>query len=128
MSDRPGGYGGKDIYVSEKLSNGEWGPALNLGPTVNTPFNEDSPYFSNDERTLYFSSQGHKTMGGYDVFVSTMSDDGYWSEPENIGYPVNTPFDDIYFRPTFNEKRAVYSTAKKGGFSDWDVYQITFNK
>ncbi|MFH0894752.1 MAG: hypothetical protein V2A54_09970 [Bacteroidota bacterium] len=128
VSDRPGGYGGKDIYVSEKLSNGEWGPPLNLGPGINTQFDEDSPFFDKDDRTLYFSSEGHKTMGGFDIFISTASDDGYWSEPENIGYPINTPFDDIYFKPTFNEKRAYYSTAKKGGFSDWDVYSITFNK
>jgi len=126
VSDRPEGNGGTDIYVSEKLSTGEWSPARNLGATVNTPYDEDYPFLSADGATLYFSSKGHKSMGGFDIFQSTMSEEGIWSEPDNIGYPINTPFDDVSFNISADGKKGYYATAKKGGYGELDIFEINF--
>jgi tetratricopeptide (TPR) repeat protein len=123
-SNRDGGQGGLDIYRCVKLPNGEWSKALNLGPTINTKWGEDSPFLSADGRTLYFSSKGHSSMGGYDIFYSTMGEDGEWSEPVNIGYPVNTVDDDIFFSPTANGKRAYYSSRKEEGYGLKDIYVV----
>lgn len=101
-SNRPGGYGGLDIYYSRRDSRGEWGPAVNLGPKINTPYNEDTPFITEDGNTLYFSSYGHYNIGGYDIFYSTLLDDGSWSVPLNAGYGINTPDDDHFFHPAAN--------------------------
>jgi outer membrane protein OmpA-like peptidoglycan-associated protein/tetratricopeptide (TPR) repeat protein len=98
-SDRKGGYGGLDIYRSSKNATGDWGKPVNLGPLINTPFNEESPFVSSDAKKLFFSSQGHYNMGGYDVFYSSLGDDGNWLPPVNIGYPLNTTDDDLFFFP-----------------------------
>ncbi len=129
-SDRPGGYGGKDIYYSEKLPNGEWGRAYNLGPSVNTLYDEDFPFLLDDNVTLYFSSKGHDSMGGYDIFVSTLTVSGTWITAENIGYPINTTSDDICFFITADEKKAYYSTLRNAHKSPilntFDIYEIIF--
>lgn len=126
-SNMPGGFGGKDIYRSKKLPNGEWGRPVNMGSTINTPYDEESPYIHPDGFTLFFSSQGHKSIGGHDVFFSSMtSDTGRWSAPLNMGYPVNTTDDDLFFVPTVGNKRAYYSSYKKGGYGDKDIYMISF--
>jgi outer membrane protein OmpA-like peptidoglycan-associated protein len=126
-SNRAGGFGGRDIYMSKMLPNGQWGKAVNLGPTVNTPYDEDAPFIHPDNTTLFFSSQGHKSMGGFDVFFSTRnSDTARWSEPLNIGYPVNSTDDDIFYTPTADNKRAYYSSTKSGGYGGTDIYMITF--
>ena len=101
-SNRKGGYGGIDIYKSTIDSKGEWGPAENLGATINTPYNEEAPFFCEDKGLLFFSSQGHGNMGGYDVFFSKLSQTGY-SSPINLGYPINSTDDDIYFCPVCGE-------------------------
>ena len=125
-SDRLGGYGGYDIYMSEKLSTGEWGKPINLGSEINTANDEICPVLMPDG-TLYFSSNGHETMGGYDVFESVISEDGLWSKPENMGCPLNTPNDDFNFMPvTPDGKTAYYTSAIAGGFGDADIYKITF--
>lgn len=124
-SNRPGGYGGRDIYKSEKLANGTWSEAVNLGPKINTEYDEESPFIMFDGVTLYFSSKGHESMGGFDIFTTTLSDDGYWSEPENIGYPINTTDDDVFYVPTKDEKHAYYSSAKEGGLGDQDIYKLS---
>jgi outer membrane protein OmpA-like peptidoglycan-associated protein len=98
-SDRQGGYGGLDIYKSERTEQGDWGPAQNLGPQINTPFNEESPFVSGDGKTLFFSSQGHYNMGGYDIFMCTADGSGHWLPPVNAGYPINTTDDDLFFFP-----------------------------
>jgi outer membrane protein OmpA-like peptidoglycan-associated protein len=126
-SDRKGGYGGMDIYRSILQDNGEWGAAENLGPTVNTPEDEATPFIHADETTLYFSSKGQKTMGGFDIFSVKLQSDGSWSVPENIGYPVNTTGDDLAFVVTPDFKRAYYSSYK-GGSTNSDIYMITFIK
>ncbi len=97
VSTRPGGFGAADIYKSPK-TKGQWGAPINLGSSVNTLFNEDSPFLSKDGKTLYFSSQGHVNMGGYDIFYSKFSDSA-WSEPLNIGYPINSTDDDLFYVP-----------------------------
>ena len=125
VSDREGGYGGRDIYKSERKSNGEWGPAINLGPAINTPYNEESPFVLPDGVTLYYSSEGHESMGGFDIYSATLSDDGFWGRPENLGYPINTTEDDVFYVPTEDEKHAYYSTMKKDGYGDLDLYLIT---
>lgn len=128
VSDQPGGYGQHDIYVSmwnEKKQ--AWGKAKNLGPKINTDFEELGVFFHADSKTLYFSSDGHKNMGGLDVFKSVYDADLMeWSEPENIGFPINTPDDDIYFVVTGNSRYAYYSSNRPGGFGEKDIYKITF--
>jgi len=121
-SNRKGTHGGLDIYVSGRNPDGSWGPAVNLGPTVNSPYNEESPYISEDGNTLYFSSYGHFNMGGYDIFYSKRGPDGSWSEPVNIGYPINTTDNDLYFQPFQNGDAAYYSLYSPRGVGRHDIY------
>jgi tetratricopeptide (TPR) repeat protein len=124
-SDRPGGFGGLDLYVSNKV-NGEWGPAINLGPVINTQFNEDRPFLINKGKTLFFSSQGHENIGGYDFFRSDLQSNGLWNNPKNLGYPLNTPDDNIFFMPVDDGKSGYISIFKdSGGFGKEDIYKIT---
>ncbi len=126
-SERPGGYGGSDIYFCIKDSRGEWSRVKNLGGNINTDKDEDGPYISYDAKTMYFSSQGHKGMGGYDIFKTTLlnPDKNEWSEPENIGYPINSPDDDIYFSSSKDGKRWYYATVRDEGLGYTDIYVIT---
>jgi len=125
-SDRPGGFGGLDLYVSRKV-NGDWGPAVNLGPEINTEFNEDRPFLINNGKSLFFSSQGHENIGGYDLFRSDLQSNGLWNKPKNLGYPINTPDDEIFFMPIGDGKSGYYSKYKEtGGFGKEDIYKITF--
>ncbi len=124
VSDRKGGIGGKDIYKSERLANGEWGVAQNLGPTVNTIYDEEAPFIQSDGKTLYFSSKGHTSMGGFDIFKSTINEK--WSSPENIGYPVNTSGDDIYYVVSAKGDHAYFSSLRKNGMGAMDIYLLIF--
>lgn len=127
-SNRSGGYGGKDIYKIEILPNGEWSKVLNLGPTINTPYDEDAPFIHSDRKTLYFSSKGNdKNMGGYDIFESKVNDKGEWSNPKNLGYPINTVKDDIFFVLAADGKTGYYSSSKERGYGGQDIYRINFN-
>lgn len=123
-SNRKGGYGGLDIYLSEKQPDGSWGPPLNLGSTVNTRYNEESPHISEDGLTLYFSSYGHYNMGGYDIFYTKKKADGSWAEPVNLGYPINTTDDDLYFQPIENGNAAYYSIYSPRGIGQHDIYYM----
>ncbi|MDR2887902.1 MAG: hypothetical protein LBV26_07890 [Bacteroidales bacterium] len=107
-SNREGGYGNLDIYVSERDASGDWGPAINLGATINTPYNEDTPFITGNGNMLYFSSEGHASMGGYDIFRSSLQASA-WQTPENIGYPINTTDDDRFYQPADNGTAAYYS-------------------
>ncbi len=123
VSTRPGGHGGRDIYKCEKNEEGEWGKAQNLGPTINTPYNEDGVFLHPSGQKLYFSSRAHNTMGGYDIFKSTKQDTG-WSEPENIGFPINTPDDDVFFVLSASGKLGYYASIRDGGYGENDLYKI----
>ena len=124
-SDRPGGYGGQDIYRSVRFGNGDWSLPINLGPTVNSKYDDDAPFISSDGATLYFSSKGHGTIGGYDIFKVEFGDDTKsWMLPQNLGYPINTVKDDIYFVMTEDEKTGCYSSSKDGGYGSQDIYRI----
>ncbi len=122
-SDRPGGKGGLDIYKIEKDENGNWSDPINLGDTINTEYDDDSPFIHFDRRTLYFSSQGHEGIGGHDIFYSEFID-GSWSIPENLGYPINTPQDDLYFVLSADYKTGYYASAQDDGLGGKDVYQV----
>lgn len=123
-SDRPGGFGGRDIYVSRKQTDGSWGPAQNMGPSINTPYNDDAPYIHPDGIHLFFSSQGHSSMGGYDLFYSTMKA-GVWGEPINLGYPINTPADERYYVLSADGGTAYFSSDNQGGYGQQDIYTVT---
>ena len=125
VSDRPGGFGGLDIYMSLKNGNGEWSEPKNLGDKINTPFDEDAPYFDPNGKTFYFASRGHSSIGEFDIFRSTLTDTS-WSKPVNMGYPINTPSDDIYFTMTSRYNRGYYSSGRLEGHGDMDLYRITF--
>ncbi len=122
-SDRKGGKGGSDIYVVKRLPNGEWSWAQNIGDVINTPYDDEGPFIHPDGRTLYFSSKGHNSMGGYDLFVTEWDEKTEtWTPPLNLGYPINTTEDDVYYVLSKDEKRAYYSTEKKGGVGGRDIY------
>lgn len=124
-SNRPGGYGGKDIYRIKRLPNGRWAIPYNLGPTVNTVYDEDAPYLHPDGVTLYFSSKGHNSMGEYDVFKSVLNEEtNRFSQAENLGYPINTVENDIFFVMSVDGRRAWYSSVKDETFGGNDIYEI----
>jgi outer membrane protein OmpA-like peptidoglycan-associated protein len=125
ISDRPGGLGGRDVWKTVMNDKGKWTDAINMGPTINTEYDEEGVDILPDGKTMYFSSQGHKTMGGYDIFKS-VNTNGQWSEPENIGYPVNSTDDDVFFVMGASGKHGYYASIQKGGYGDKDIYEITF--
>ena len=123
-SNREGGFGGSDIYIVKRLPNGEWGQAMNIGPEINTEYDEESPFIHPDEVTLFFSSKGHDNIGGFDIFF-TMTEGEGWMEVTNMGYPINTTGDDVFYSPTPDGKRAYYSSKQKDGFGGSDIYLIS---
>lgn len=125
VSEKESGVGDRDVYISDIDVNGEWGPAKNLGPEINTKYSEDGVFMHPDGVTLYFSSKGHNSMGGYDIFKTTF-ENGKWKTPENLGYPINGPDDDVFFVVSGSGNRAYFASSKQGGFGDYDIYKITF--
>lgn len=126
-SNRPGGLGGFDIYRALILPSGEWGEAYNLGPDVNTAYDEDFPNISLDGYTLYFSSKGHNSMGGYDVFKSEILPDTLnFGAAKNVGYPINTPFDDKNLCISSKGRYGYMAALRKEGQGDLDIYRIIF--
>jgi hypothetical protein len=126
-SNRPGGLGGFDIYRTRILPSGEWGEAYNLGPDVNTAYDEDFPNISLDGFTLYFSSKGHNSMGGYDIFKSEiLTDTLNFGPAKNIGYPINTPFDDKNLCMSGKGRYGYMAALRKEGLGDLDVYRLIF--
>ena len=123
-SDREGGYGGRDIYRITKLPNGEWSEALNLGPKINSEYDEDSPFLAIDNKTLYFASNGPNSMGGFDIFVTIRDEDDNWSDPINLGYPLNSMGDDIYYTTTADGFKGYLSSFRDNGLGEKDVYKV----
>ena len=121
--NREGGFGNLDIYVSEMDQTGDWGKANNLGPVINTTGREDSPALGPDGTTLYFSSDGHPSMGGTDIFKSEFKD-GKWQKPINLGYPINSVEDDSFFAVSSDRRRAYFSTLREEGNAE--IYTLTF--
>lgn len=122
-SNMKGGIGGTDIYMSKKEA-GLWSEPVNLGASFNTDLNEDTPFMLEDGKTIYFSSQGHSSMGGYDIFYTQLNDDGSWSEPENLGYPLNTTDDDLFYVPLSDGSILYKTDFRKEGLGKEDIYRI----
>jgi hypothetical protein len=124
-SNRKGGFGDQDIYVSERNGDDNWGIAVNLGGTINTAMNENTPFITADGSNLFFSSEGHSNIGGYDIFYSQKQPDGIsWSEPINLGYPINTTDDDLFYAPIGDGSSGLLSLFEKDGYGEQDIYQI----
>lgn len=124
-SERPGGYGGRDLYKASLLPDGTWGNVKNLGDKVNTARDDDAPFIHPDGRTLIFSSQALNSMGSYDIFLTEYNPaDSSWSTPKNLGYPINTPDDDRYFVLSTDGNRGYYASGKDGGFGLHDIYVV----
>lgn len=129
VSDRSGGYGGLDIYAAKKDKKGEWGDPENLGSTINTPYDEDAPFLDIDGKTLYFSSDGHLGMGDADIFKSKYdSTTSSWSTPHNMGYPINSTREDLYFWLSGDGRKAYFSSSKEDGYGQQDMYMIILPK
>jgi tetratricopeptide (TPR) repeat protein len=127
VSDREGGLGGRDIWKCVKLPNGQWAKAQNVGAPVNTPYDEESPFIHPGGSVLFFSSNGHKTMGGFDIFFSTKNEEtNGWDEPQNIGYPINTTDDDVFYVTSPDGKRGYYSSSSRPeGYGGKDIYMVS---
>lgn len=128
-SNRPGGFGGLDLYSCQKLRGLTWAMPQNLGSAINTKEDEDFPNISMDGKTLYFSSKGHISMGGYDIFKAEYDElKKAFTRAKNIGYPVNTPYDDMNFRVSKNGKYGYIAAIKPSGLGEHDIYRVTFNE
>jgi outer membrane protein OmpA-like peptidoglycan-associated protein/Tol biopolymer transport system component len=124
VSNRPGGQGGYDIWKSMLKDDGYWSKPENLGPGINTPYDEHTPFIHSDGRTLYFSSDGWPGMGSKDIFLSRLDDTGKWSIPENLGYPINTFNEETGLIVTPDGAQGLFSSNLKGGYGDMDIYQF----
>ncbi|MEO6902813.1 MAG: hypothetical protein ABI315_06650 [Bacteroidia bacterium] len=126
VSNRKGGIGGRDIWRCVKLPNGKWSLAVNLGKPINTEFDEEAPFIHPNGNLLFFSSNGHNTIGGFDIFFANMIEKNVWEEPLNIGYPINTTDDDIFYVTSPDGKRGYYSSdSRPDGFGEKDIYQVS---
>jgi outer membrane protein OmpA-like peptidoglycan-associated protein len=122
VSDKPGGYGKRDIYFMERVK-GDWTKPENIGGSINSWSDEDSPFMGLDNSTLYFSSNDSTSMGEFDIFMTVRDENGIWSEPVNLGYPVNSVGDDIFYTHTADGKKAYFTSFRKGGFGERDIYE-----
>lgn len=128
-SERKGGIGSADIYVSHKLPNKEWGTPHNLGSAINTNYDESFPFISEDGKTLYFASKGHTSMGGFDIFKSIFdTTTQQWQKPVNIGYPINTTDDDLMFSLAGRGRDGYLSAVRREGLGDLDIYKVIFTE
>ncbi len=120
-SNRPGGLGGMDIYKAEKQPDGSWGAPINLGPTVNSKYDEEAPFIHPDKKTLYFTSDGTNSMGGDDIF-KTVNEKGKWTTPVNLGSPINSVYNDGFFSLSADGKKGYFSSDRPGGKGGGDIY------
>lgn len=128
ITNRPGGFGGIDIWKTEIISEGVFTPPVNLGNTINTEYDETAPYIHKDGKTLYFASAGHIGMGGLDIFCSELSQDGTWSKPRNLGYPINTYADEMNFSLNASGMIGFISSDKSGGYGGQDIYYFKMDE
>lgn len=126
-SDAEEGLGGTDIYQSTKEADGNWGKPKNLGKPINTEYDEEAPFLSDDGQTLFFSSTGHPGYGNYDVYKSTLVN-GVWSEPENLQAPINSSSHDIFLTQNSSGTEAYFSSSREGGYGDMDIYKVNYIK
>ena len=126
ISARPEGYGGRDIYRAHKNIDGDWQQIENLGPLINSSFDEDFIFVHPDGKTLYFSSKGHNSMGGYDIFKTEILSNGSFTKPENLGFPINSPGDDVEFRLSARGDKGMYTSVRPKGIGEKDIYQVRF--
>jgi hypothetical protein len=124
ISNRNNGYGGKDIWMAKRKGRHAFHKPVNLGGVINTSEDEEAVYVSPDGKTIYFSSKGHGGLGGYDVFRSEKNIDGNWSPPENLGYPINGPADELFYRPTQDSLVSIYTTIRSDSYGGYDIYKI----
>ena len=124
VSTRPGGFGGSDIYMSTKDAKGQWTKPVNLGSTINTSYDDQTPFIHSDGQTLYFSSAGHPGMGSADIFYSRKDANGKWSEPVNIGYPINTKSEENSFTVSLDGKHVYYSSEHGKQPGDLDLFSF----
>ncbi|MGE5425232.1 MAG: OmpA family protein, partial [Syntrophothermus sp.] len=124
VSDRAGGFGGYDIYYSKRQPDGSWGPSVNIGPVINTAGNEKAPFLHPDGKTLYFSSDGQMGLGGYDIFFSRRNEKGEWSKPKNLGYPINSPDNEVGFFVSTDGETGYFSSNKYRGKGGYDLYSF----
>jgi len=122
-SERQGGFGMQDIYMVKRKSRTEWEKPVNLGDVVNTEEDDAGIFIAPDGKTLFFTSKGHNSMGGYDIFKTTL-ENGKWTKPLNLGYPINTIYDDLCFSLSIDAKTGYISSNRKGGFGARDVYMV----
>lgn len=127
VSDRPGGQGARDIYMCRRLPNGKWSQPINLGPPINTPYDEDGPFFHPDGKTLFYSSNGPNSMGGFDIFRTELRSDSTWAPPINLGYPINTPGDEIYFVLSASGLHGYYASERDDSYGEKDIYLVDFS-
>lgn len=126
VSEKSGkSFGGRDIYFIERDAKGRWGKVQNIGSIINTEYDEEGVYIHPQGNILYFSSKGHNSMGGYDIFYSVKDKTGRWTKPVNLGFPINTPDDDLFYssRDTVS---GYFSAIRQGGFGGFDLYKVTF--
>tara|TARA_Y100001978_G_scaffold202776_1_gene225096 strand:- start:2681 stop:5005 length:2325 start_codon:yes stop_codon:yes gene_type:complete len=123
VSDRLEGYGKRDIYMMEKV-DGEWSKPKNMGGNINSPWDEDAPFMGLDNNVLYFSSTDSSSMGEFDIFMSVKDENNIWSNPINLGYPINSVGDDLFYTHTADGKKAYLSSFRKGGKGEKDIYRI----
>lgn len=126
-SNREGGFGGLDIYIAEKQADGSWGNVRNAGKNINTQYDEETPYIHPDKKTLYFSSKGHNSIGGFDIFVSRRNAQGEFEKPRNIGYPLNTTADDVFFVPSIDGLEGYYSSRHGNTIGKSDIFRVVFH-
>ena len=123
-SDRDGGYGGIDLYKITKNYLGLWGEPVNLGPSINSPNNEKSPFIHPDGKTLYFASDNFPSLGGYDIFISKKDSLNKWQKSKNIGFPINTSYNEISLFVTTDGKKAIFASNNLEGVGGWDMYSF----
>ena len=124
ITNHRSGLGGSDIWTAQYKKRNRWHKPHNIGAPVNTPFDEASVAATPDGKTIFFASNGHLGMGGFDIYKSVKNDDGSWSEPQNLGFPINSPADEMFYQLTSDPDVALYSTMRKGGHGGFDIYSI----